>query len=257
MILVADIGNSAIKCGVVDAGLRVFARDVIETYRGGDALALSDLIKRVSTSVLSIERSIVCSVVPSVTPAMTAAIGRQLGTPPQIVSHEMRLPFSLSVPIPSQIGTDRFCAAAGAVGLKGRSAIVIDAGSAITVDVVREGAYLGGMILAGPALALRALHQYASQLPAIDYERLEEAFPDTFDTTQHAMILGASIGCVGAIREAVKHLELSAGRTTRKFITGGFGGVLAPRLPQSWEFDRDLTLKGLRVIAHLNRRKSD
>jgi type III pantothenate kinase len=256
MILAIDIGNSYVKCAVVDAD-RVMGRESVATKVCENAARLDNVVRRVSGAVLSVDKAIVSSVVPPMTTRVVRAIGRQLGMNPQIVDEKMRFPFQIAVALPSGVGADRLCAAAGAVGFKRRNAIVIDAGSAITVDAVKNGAFLGGIIAAGPSIALRGLHRHASQLPAIDLSRVSTPFPKTFDATESSMTLGATIGGVGTVRESVRFLEAAVGSVSRKFVTGGLGHVLASRLPQSWHYDPDLTLKGLYVIASLNRRESD
>lgn len=256
MILAIDVGNSFIKCAVVDAD-RVLGRESVAAEACENAARLDDLVRLVSGTVLSVDKAIVSSVVPPMTARVVRAVENQLGLTPQVVAAKMLLPFDIAVPLPSGVGADRLCAAAGAVGFKRKNAIVIDAGSAITVDAVKNGAFLGGIIAAGPSIALRALHQYASQLPSIDFAHVSAPFPKAFDATESAMTLGATIGGVGTVRESVRYLEASVGTSSKKYITGGAGHVLASRLPRSWIFDPDLTIKGLYVIASLNPRESD
>jgi type III pantothenate kinase len=251
VILATDIGNSNLKCAVVDRN-GVLGRESLPLRRCRDATAVADMIRRVSNTVLSIDDALICSVVPPFNGLVAAAIRRQLGRAPRLVDYTYRFPFDLNVPVPSQVGADRLCAAAGALGAARRNGIVIDAGSAITVELIRDGAYLGGIIAAGPSLALRALNRYASKLPAIAYANLGIPFPRTFDTTEPAMILGASLGAVGVIRESVRYLESAVGAAPPKYLTGGFAHVLRGRLPRSWDFDPDLVLKGMYVVAGLN-----
>jgi type III pantothenate kinase len=251
VILAVDIGNSRVKCAVADDA-RVLGQEYLETKRCDDTTALGDMIRRVSGAVLSIDGAVVSSVVPPATVKVAGAVERQIGVRPRLVDYRTKFPFQLDVRVPAQVGVDRLCAAAGAVGARRRNAIVVDAGSAITVDIVRDGAFLGGVIAAGPSIALRGLHRHASQLPAIDIAGVPSAFPRRFDDTETAMALGAGLGGVGLIREAVRYLEETAGRVSYKRVTGGFGHTLSARLPKSWLYDPDLTLKGLYVIATLN-----
>jgi len=256
MILAVDIGNTRIKGAVLD-GVRVIGQETVETSRCENGTLLEDMVRRVSNAVLSLDDAWVSSVVPPVTVKAIRAIERQTGISPRLVDHKSRLPFQLAVEAPAKIGADRLCAAAGAVGAKRRNAVVIDAGSAVTVDVVRNGVFLGGAIAVGPSLALRALGRYASQLPQIDFSSVQTPFPRRFDDTESAMTLGASAGSVGAIRETVRYLEASVGASPSKFVTGGAAAALITRLPRSWHYDPDLTLKGLYTISTLNRRAGD
>lgn len=255
MILAVDIGNSRIKSAVLD-GTTVAGRETFDTARRDVAAILDGMLRRVSDAPRVLDDVWVSSVVPAVTVGVTRAIRRQTGISPQLVDHRSRLPFLLSGDAPASIGADRLCAAAGAVGTRRRNAVVIDAGSAVTVDIVRHGVFLGGAITIGPALALRALGQYASRLPHIDFANAVNLYPRRFDGTEAAMTLGAGAGSVGAIREAVRHIEATVGVSPPKFITGGAAPALLAHLPRSWHHDPDLVLKGLYTVSALNRRRT-
>jgi type III pantothenate kinase len=251
MMFAIDIGNSFVKCALIERD-RVLGRESLPTDECENVITLADMVRRVVGRILSIDGAILSSVVPRVTEKAIRVTEHQIGSKPRIVDSSMKMPFELAVPVPSQVGSDRLCAAAGAVGSKRRSAIVIDAGSAITVDVVKGRQFLGGVIAAGPSVSLRALGRYARQLPEIDFARIETPFPDQFDVTEFAMTLGAGLAAVGTIREAVRYLEAAVGSAPAKFVTGGFAPALAGRLPNNWHHEPDLTLKGLHTIASLN-----
>jgi type III pantothenate kinase len=251
MILAADIGNSNLKCAVVD-GHGILGRESLPLERCADATVVLDMVRRVSGSVLTLDAAVICSVVPALDAAVITAIQRQLGVEPVVIDHTFRFPFEIRVPVPPQVGSDRLCAAAGAMGNRRKNGVVIDAGSAITVDLVRDGRFEGGVIAAGPSIALRALNRHASKLPAVTYADLDAPFSSAFDNTELSMRLGAGLGAVGVIRESVRFLESSAGRKPDKFLTGGFAGSLRARLPKSWFFDPDLVLKGIYAVARLN-----
>ncbi len=248
MILSVDIGNSAVKLAVVD-GDRVLSHESLPHLQlTGDA-ALELAVKRVSSAVLSLSGAAIVSVVPALTNRAIEAVRSETDVEPTLISHEMPFPFELAVPTPSLVGLDRLCAAAAVITGRKKSAVVIDVGSAITVDLVRDGAYLGGVIMPGPEIGLRALNDYATQLPRIDYRRVTEAFPDTFDITQTAMVLGASVGAVGAIKEAVRWLEATSGSRPRKVITGGGAPVLAPHFPSTWQHTPHLVMIGAAALV--------
>jgi type III pantothenate kinase len=157
----------------------------------------------------------------------------------------------LQVSRPRDLGIDRVCAAAGAAGHGAASVIVVDVGSAITVDLVTRGAYRGGLIIVGPGLALQALSSRTAKLPALHWRHLERR-PDRFDGTANAMLAGAALGSAGAVLEGVRYLDRLLDRPARKYVTGGGASVILDRLPGSWRFDPDLVLKGLRHLWRLN-----
>jgi len=253
MILCIDIGNSGVKMGVLD-GERVLSRERLAFPELRDTNAFEMAVHRASSAVLRLNGVIVSSVAPDETPDVVAGVQARTGVRPRVVSHEMRLPIDLAVPIPSRVGTDRICAASGALGGRRRNAIVIDVGSTITVDLVRNGQFLGGVIMPGPAMALSAMGRGTGQLPVLDPAALADHWPESFDFTEPSMVLGSSLGAVGGIREVVRYLEAQSGAVSRHVITGGGADVVAGRLPTSWIHDPDLVLRGLYRIAKSERR---
>jgi len=251
-VLCVDIGNTSIKCAVV-AGDRVLGAEAIATpAAGADLEALELTLRRVSGAVLEFHGAAITSVVPRLTREVARRVAAVTSQRPFGMEPGVRLPIELAVPIPSRVGFDRICAAVGSLGQRRRSALVVDAGSAITVDRVRDNRFLGGVILAGPALALAALGRSASQLPSIDYASVPDPYPDLIDATETAMVLGATLGMVGGVREAVRRVESLTGTTANRMVTGGFARVLAGRLGGAWRADPHLTLRGLARIARLN-----
>ena len=247
MTLCLDIGNSFAKCAVVD-GERVTSHERIPTSEIG---RLGDVVRRLIGDGTDVP-AIVSSVVPDATDLAVAAIEREIGAVPVVVSHRMLFPFDVSVARPEILGTDRLCAAAGAMRARRQNAIVVDVGSAITIDVVDHGKFLGGLILTGPKLALRALGDHTGKLPHIDFDTIPDPLPTFFDTTESAMTIGSVLGSVGGIREAVQYLSGRCGRSPRRVLTGGQAATLAQFFPAGWEYDHDLVLKGLARIAALN-----
>jgi type III pantothenate kinase len=252
VILCVDVGNSWVKMAVAEeSGVLGRERCALEEVRR-DAGGLELAVRRSTAAVLAVHGAVVCSVVPEVTRRVLSCVGGVVGVRPVLVTHEMRFPMEIAVPLPSRVGVDRLCAAAGALGSRRRHAIVADAGSAVTVDLVSDGKYLGGPIFAGPDAALGALHARTSQLPPIDFAEQEDHWPDSSDTTESAMVLGTSLGTVGAVREAARHLERHAGSRPPRFLTGGWAGVLAARMGAGWTVDPDLSVRGLFRVAQLN-----
>lgn len=249
MILCLDVGNTRVKLAVVDGG-RILAQESVPTpaQRGGSDLPLA--VQRVASAVLELEGVVFSSVVPEVGPVVAEAVTVATGMRPAAVTHRSVFPFELAVREPARVGVDRLCAAAGALPGKRRNAIVVDAGTAVTVDVVRDARYLGGLILPGPAIALAALAA-ASQLPLLT-DRLIEDVPERFDATEPAMILGAFSAVTGGIREAVRQIEGQVGSVSNRVLTGGLSERLLSRLSPGWAHEPQLTLIGLERIARLN-----
>ena len=240
MILCADVGNTSVKLA------RVSERRVVRvaSLPTEPMLAKPKKLDRLLSlrDVGPVDGVALCSVVPRLTSPLARALSRLTGCQPAIVTHRGPLPFRLGVARPAELGTDRLCAAAGALGAH-RSVIVADVGSATTVDLVHDGVYLGGYILAGPQLGLTAL-SCAAQLPELDY-RARRRVSAPFGSTVASMDAGATIGAVGALQEAVRRHRQRAGARTAVVLTGGWASGLRAHLPNSWIYHPDVVAQGL------------
>lgn len=151
---------------------------------------------------------------------------------------------------PERVGVDRLLNAAAARRLvePADSVLVIDAGTAITVDLTSSnGVFQGGAILPGPHTAASALSQATARLPHIQVER-REAPPPVGRSTEEAIAAGIYWGTVGAIRQVVDEIatgltDAHAPSTPVTLLTGGDAHWLATPL--------STVLPGLRWVEHL------
>lgn len=154
----------------------------------------------------------------------------------------------IRLPEPDRVGTDRLAAAAAAVSLRNDAShglIVVDAGTAITVDSVdRQGAFVGGAILAGPTLALQALSAATDRLPAVALDPDSPAPPIIGTDTVSAMQSGAYWGAVGAVQTLIERSQNAADDVCEVLLTGGFGRQLAAALRLDAAYHADLVLLG-------------
>jgi type III pantothenate kinase len=161
---------------------------------------------------------------------------------------------------PDTVGADRLFAARGAFDLARRSCIVIDAGTALTVDALRVRAasgalpemaeFLGGAIAPGPELLARSLRDGAARLPAIEPA---PGVPALGRDTRAALRAGVAVGFAGAARELARRVaaEADLAPDAPLFLTGGARRFLAaPGLfgvaPRE---EQDLVHKGLERAA--------
>jgi type III pantothenate kinase len=161
------------------------------------------------------------------------------------------LPLRVKLERPDMVGVDRLLDAVAANRLRapGRPAVLIDVGSAITVDLVStEGSFLGGAILPGIAMSARALYEFTDLLPLIDMSELLEPPPALGASTVAAMRSGLFWGGVGAVRELIR--ELTAGAEADIFLTGGAGPAVAQLLGPTARHVPHLTLAGIALAAY-------
>ncbi|MFM8705521.1 MAG: type III pantothenate kinase, partial [Planctomycetia bacterium] len=131
-----------------------------------------------------------------------------------------------------------------------RPAIVVDCGTAATVDVVSpSGAFLGGAILPGPALMARALAEGTSKLPAVAALQEQEAPPAMPGRSTHeAIAAGIGWGIRGAIARLVEEARGAVGAKADVILTGGWRGAVRDALPGAIEMP-ELVLAGIALAA--------
>jgi len=245
-VLCVDAGNTRIKL-VIRNGSRVIARDVCAR---GSAAAVG---RRVHAMIArrALDGATVSSVVPSINASVRRAISDAAGVRALFVNASLQFPFRVLVAEPQRLGADRLCAVAGAAVSSRSTRIVVDMGSAVTVDLLDRGRYRGGLIMAGPRLQLSALGDFTEKLPRIDYNA-EVPLPRLFRGTRGSMVLGASVSALGGVNEAVATLQKAAGARARVVVTGGAAEPLARSFSAGWDLARDLVVDGLYRIWRLN-----
>jgi type III pantothenate kinase len=244
MIALFDVGNTHTHLGVADSSRVTRHLDLPSAdWRAGKAQ------KRAAKFLASFDLTgaAVCSVVPSVTPAVVKFVRAQYRLPCLELTAKTARGIGIDYPAPRTIGPDRL---ANAVAVKhhfGAPAVVVDFGTAVTFDVVnRAGNYVGGIIAPGLAAMMDYLHEKTALLPRI---RIRETTAVIGKNTAEAMLIGAVHGYRGLIRQLVAELktELKCPRLP-VVATGGYGSLIAARLPEITEVQPLLTLDGLRLV---------
>lgn len=166
------------------------------------------------------------------------------------------------VPIPirntldddSTVGHDRLLDALGAFARAKQACIVIDAGTAVTIDFVDgEGAFHGGVIAPGAQMMLDALHQYTSALPAVRLSPEGVAPRETpfGKDTPRAMTLGAAAAIRGMAHKLIDDYAQFYGAYPRVIATGGDAALLFEGDELVEHIVPDLTLIGMLAAAEL------
>jgi len=150
---------------------------------------------------------------------------------------------------PGRLGADRFVALIGARSHvlqrgDGCAALVVMVGTAVTVDALdADGHFLGGLILPGHGIMLRALEGGTAGLRVPTGEVRE--FPTN---TSDALTSGGTYAITGAIERMHRHLAKRAGHVPRTFMTGGAGWKVAPTLELEHELVESLIFDGMLAL---------
>ena len=161
-------------------------------------------------------------------------------------------PLEIDVRAPERVGTDRLAAAVAANELRTpqRSAIVVDAGTAVTVDLMTsDGVFRGGAILPGIQTAAQGLASATDALPLLENLDLSSVPAPIGKSTQDAMRSGIVWGCVGAVRELIAQMSAGLSHVPNVFCTGGDGMHLARLIDRDMKFDPNLVLRGIALTG--------
>ena len=181
--------------------------------------------------------------------AIENQLSQQFG---HVIKHAER---DLTIPIGRQldpeaiVGEDRLLNAAAAYDVLRQACVVIDAGTAITVDFVDgAGTFHGGAIAAGAQLMLDSLHRQAWLLPEVEFDRPVECIGHN---TIEAMRAGVFHGLRGMARELAEHYAEKAGTFPAVLATGGDAALLFRDYDLVDRVVPDLTLMGLAVTLRV------
>ena len=259
-LIAVDIGNARTKLGLFreHAGDRlpepvdVFAVD----NRGGDFGGLGDWVD--SLDVPSLTWSIGSVNRPAATRLVDWLHDHRPGDTVVLLAAS-DLSMRVALPRPDMVGIDRLLDAMAADFLRmpSRPAVVVDVGTAITVDLVAaDGSFRGGAILPGIAMSARALHEFTDLLPLVDVTELTTPPEPAGTSTDEAMQSGLFWGAVGSIRELINQMtsrlsedEESMVAEADVFLTGGASPAVARLLGSSAHCVPQLTLAGIALAT--------
>ncbi len=146
---------------------------------------------------------------------------------------------------PAQLGSDRWAALIAARAVAPRGSVVVNAGTALTVDALSaDGRFLGGLIAPGLAAMRRALAESTAAVSA-DGGRFD-IFPGN---TADAVYTGALSAMAGAVERMAAALLEAQGDDPTRLLSGGDAQLLLPLLSGETMMMDNLVLEGLIRIA--------
>ena len=241
--LVVDEGNTLCKIAVVDR--EVLLCDV--AMPDFDMMQASELAER-----YAVEQAIVAS-----TRGGAERICEQLRSKVARVLHftsQTEVPIAIDYTSRQTLGTDRIAVAVGVVCNMGiKDALVVDMGSAITFDIVENGAFKGGNISLGVAMRFRALHEFTAALPLCKAIEPTETFGST---TKEAIEQGVMQGILYEIEGYIERV-LQKNRENSIIFCGGDAESFVNRIKNAIFAPRKLMFTGLNEILEYNVSKNN
>ncbi|MFI3277239.1 MAG: type III pantothenate kinase [Rikenellaceae bacterium] len=241
--ILIDIGNSRVKYAVMEGDgsiMEMLSEDNFSQER------VRDFARR-----YDISGAIVCSTRGDAT-AIIAEL-KEIVKDALLFDTTLELPIECNYSTPETLGRDRLALAIGAHDTyKNRDILLIDCGTAITIDFVSaEGAFEGGVISPGVNMRFKALHEFTASLPLCQAQ--EEDF-DIAQTTQSAIKKGVMNGICYEMEGYISHFRSKFEKLLVIFV-GGDAKYFDKRIKNTIFAEQELLFKGLNKILEYNANK--
>lgn len=254
MLVACDIGNTNIVMALFDEGRFIDSwRVYTDTKKTSDEyfVIFNALFREGGVRADMVDSAIISSVVPNMTRSVEKNIQRLFHIRPLIVTHDVKTGLVRSS-IPGELGTDILSNLVYAHHAEPDKAVmVVDFGTALTLSAVnRNGEVLGCSIAPGLVTAVNALFGSTAQLPQVELK-----LPDTpmGRDSQQSIRGGIMLGYAGLVDFLIRRTEEEIGEKLWVIATGGLSQTISPLIPRLDAVDSLHTLKGLSLIAEMNR----
>lgn len=265
VLLAVDIGNTVIHFAVFKDKRIVRTETVATVLDQNVRKELTALLRRIRQRYSGPGGVIICSVVPPATSVLEQFIKKELDQKACVVGRDVHVPLKNRYTNPMQVGQDRLVCAYAAASLYGVPAIVVDLGTAITVDVVsRRLEYLGGIIVPGIRITAETLFERTALLPLVEIKKPKNLIgKDTQGSILSGIFYGYGEMIRGLIRLLRQDIKTQPGPTAKPkvIVTGGHTDLMYPFIKNEVDaVDKNLVFHGLHllsseVITGLNRER--
>ncbi len=243
MVLLIDVGNTNVVFGLTKDG-KNFVEWRLATQKFGTEdelfVMISSLLLHDGVQIGDLKSVVISSVVPALNYVFQRFVEKYLNVEHHWIEASNDLGVIWNVKNPSEIGADRVANVLGVID-ETKNAIIIDAGTAITIDVLRSGSYEGGAILPGLMTAAYSLFEKAAKLPQVDlYPSVNFVGKDTAENIRIGIVKGTAHAINGLVKDIMTIYE----ETPVIYLTGGHGTILT-RFVKHDKFLLDLTLRGM------------
>ena len=255
MLLAIDIGNTNIVIGIIEQDEILFqARIATDKLRTSDqyGVEIRNMLEAFNIRKEDISDCIISSVVPPVFNSVHTGVMKMIGKQPIVVGPGLKTGLNIHMDIPSQVGSDRIVIAVAALAEYEAPLILIDMGTATTIEVVEpDNVYMGGIIFPGVMISLDSLTSRTAQLPGISLDKPKRVIgKNTVDCMRSGMMYGTAAMLDGLI----DRIEEELGHSSTVIATGGLAQFITPLCKHKIIMEKELLMKGLNILYKKNRR---
>ncbi len=258
MFLLMDIGNTSITFGISKG------KDKYFSWRSRTSIAWKkNLFRRTQLKYLTkggidpddVTAVVVCSVVPQLNVKIKEHCKDMFKSSRFfLIGKDIPVPIKNKYRKPQQVGKDRLVNALAAKCIYSIPVLVVDFGTAITIDVVSgKGEYLGGVIVPGINLSLKVLHENTAMLPLLNPKKPKNVLGQD---TENSILSGIFYGYSFLVDGLIKKLKATLKGNPVVVATGGNLKIMKPLCREIDHYQPDLMLKGIEIAYSMAKNKA-
>jgi len=255
MLLVIDIGNTSIEFGIYNES------NIVSTFRIASKkdmssdeiwLFIKHFIDQNHIPLDYIADVVISSVVPRVNYSVVSAINKYFKLEPLVIGENLTCPMETKYKNPKELGADRLIDAYAAYEKIKGAVVIVDFGTATTVDAVDDdGVFRGGMIFPGILTATDALYSKAAKLSRVELSKPEAGIGCC---TVQCLQQGSYYGYLGAVEKLIDIAKKAVGADAKVIATGGFSRLFSEEKVFDFIYP-NLQIDGIRLVFENEKRK--
>jgi type III pantothenate kinase len=243
-----DIGNSTINIGLFVEG----KEEPIQTVKADDKAQLAKILSACWGKIPFVNNAkddkrdgviIASTVNPNALKMAADTVEEKLSEKLLVMGTDIGYPIDISVDDKDKVGSDRVTAASAAYAVVEEAVVIVDVGTAVTIDLVdARGVFCGGSIIPGFQLSAKALYSGTAQLPEIKIVKPALPFGKN---TEDAINCGLYYAMVGAIEEIIRRYAEKIGSWPKTILTGSGAAVIKDDCQFIDSYVPNLVIKGI------------
>jgi len=249
MLLAVDIGNTNISFAVLKGEKVIHKISSPQSDLRENKKHALDILKKMGIRYPKLRRAVICSVVPNVLKIIKSSIKECFNIDAMVIGEDICVPIKNKYYNPAQVGQDRLLCAYAAKCLYGYPVIVIDLGTAITLDVVSlSGSYEGGIIIPGIRLSIESLHRKTAMLPLVELIKSPKKLIGK--STEESILSGVFNGYGAMCANLIDSLSQEFPQKPKVIVTGGHTQLMKKYISEKiTKIDSSLVFKGMYLLS--------
>ena len=240
--LIGDIGNTSTKICILNNQFKIIKAYDFET----NIIYKVDYLKKILRNRLCKDLNpifLFSSVVPNVYKEIKKKFRNTKYKFSEIKDFDLKKIIKINIKNKKQLGSDRI---ANAIGVqKYKNCLVLDFGTATTFDIIKNGAYEGGVIAPGVKLSINNLSKNTALLPSINLKKNQKNYGKN---TKEALNAGFVWGYEGLINNIINKIIAKERSKYKIVLTGGFVNFFKNMIKKKILVDRNITVKGIAKV---------